>query len=241
MKADELTRRCSAVNAKGKQCGSHAVRDGSEPPLCWYHKLTPEERLEQSKRGGQSRAAQRQEAHELKEHKPRADFHPGITLSKVLEVCAPAMVSVIEATGEPDWSARLAAAGVVLMTFPRYLRSTPEDVRELLERALPEQVIEQPGMRERLEAETVYRALRAEWFSMPRYSPIRGLYARPLPKHLVAPWESYEAVVAAETPADIPPELSGVTMLPDGRALLSGVVIDSDLAPVREELPHALT
>jgi hypothetical protein len=123
-------------------------------------------------------------------------------------------------TGEPDWSARLAAAGTVLIAFPRQYRDTPEHVRELLQEALPSEVLDQVGMRERLDAERALGALRAEWLRLPKWSETRGLYCVPFPRAYVPPWLDYDKVCREEIPPDIPPDEAPVRRLPDGRVIL---------------------
>jgi hypothetical protein len=83
------------------------------------------------------------------------------TYETIIETVAPALVATIEEpgipAGTPDWTARLSACAVLIECFPEYLRETPEQTRELLEKLLPERV-----GRERLSPEAAYRALAEE-------------------------------------------------------------------------------
>ena len=187
--------------------------------------MTEEQRREHARTMGEaSGIARRQLA------KPKANAEiPPLALEDVIAVVAPALTAELE-TGEADWSARLAAIGVVVVSFPKHYRSTPEKMRELIERSLPTRVMQQEGMRERLKAERVYTSLRAEWLRVPRWHPIRGLVHEPFPREYVAPWEDYDEVCRNELPADIPLDEAPVIHFEDGTA-----------AVLREgELPRAL-
>ena len=61
-----------------------------------------------------------------------------------------------------------------------------------------------------------------------------------LPRHMVAPWESYSDIVRDEMPPDVPADQAGelVTVLDDGRALLHrgtqpDLVLESDDVTLR--------
>jgi len=148
------------------------------------------------------------------EPKPTADLDPGLTLADVLKVVRPALTATFDHDGSPDHGARLLGCFVLVSAFPRYLRETPERVRELLEQVVPESVFDP----ERMGAEEVFRAARAEFWSLPGWHPIRGVFRRELPRALVAPWEDYSTVVRREAPAL--PDESKIRRLEGGRALL---------------------
>jgi hypothetical protein len=113
---------------------------------------------------------------------------------------------------------------VLLLTFPREYRETPEQARATLEAVIPERALD-PISRQRLHAEQTFKALRAEWISMPRWSSVRGLYVAPFPRHFVAPWEDYGEVTRKELPADVPPEKADVDILADGWVVHDGVLL----------------
>lgn len=143
----------------------------------------------------------------------KSDLKPDITLGELMAVVRPALSAVNE-LGQPDWSARLCAVAVLLLGFPRYLRASPEHVRELLERVLPKDV---PIDKDRIAVESYYRALRREWWSLPAHSKLRGLVPRELPRNFVEPWRDYSDVLKAEMPT----EYKGETFsLPDGQTAL---------------------
>jgi hypothetical protein len=192
MKADKYSRRCEDVRENGEPCNAWAVRD-SDPPRCRLHSMTKEEQLEQASRGGRHRAEQRRlEA----EPKPRTNLSADYSLSDILKVVAPALTATFDVTGEADWSARLAAAGTILMVFPRHMRSTPEDVCAVLEQALPSNV---RIAEHDLHAEQVYEAMREEWDRLRiRHHPIAGLYRLPYPGSMIAPWEDRKAVLGSQ-------------------------------------------
>jgi hypothetical protein len=207
----EQRRVCKGLRSDGEPCRAYAVEDSD---YCRLHSLTPEERKQSAKKAAKASAFRRRARHEAQ---PRSGLADGVSLATVAEAVAPALVATFPHDGSPDWSARLAAAGTLLLAFPRSMRQSPEKVRELLERCLPEQVFEDMG--DRMEADRVYRALRAEWLEAPRWSPTRGLFWDDLPRELVAPWEDYATVVKREVPADVPPDQAPIVHTADGRVL----------------------
>jgi hypothetical protein len=217
-KADNYARHCEAVRDDGGQCRAFAKRD-SDPPRCDFHSISKEERVARSVKGGKRRQMLRREA---AEPKARSGLSPTVSLEDVLRAVAPALTATFEHNGSADWSARLAAAGTLLTAFPRHLRDTPENVRELLERCLPLSVLEQREMRKRLEAEEVYRAMRDEWIRLQGMSwdELTGLYWEPFPRYMVAPWEDYKTVCMNELPSAIVPDKAPVNVLEDGTVLL---------------------
>lgn len=116
---------------------------------------------------------------------PRSGLMPTVTLEDVLRACAPALEAVFDWNGEPDWSARFVAAGLLLQTFPKWFRSEPETVTKILQRVLPESVPD----REQYEAQKVYSALRDEWNKAPIvYNPVTCLTeVAAYPSYCVAP------------------------------------------------------
>lgn len=205
-------RKCSFELANGSMCQAWALR-ASDPPLCRAHSMTPEERSSEGRRMAHLSGIRRRGDTEAR---PLADLRPDITLREVLDVVRPCLTAT-HVTGEPDISSRLAGCAVVLLAFPSYLRDSPEKCRELLARALPEELVPDP---ERVRAEATFASLRKEWFSLPAWHPIRGLVPRPLPREFVPPWQQYHLVVRAEAPREVPPEEAPVVHFPDGRVAL---------------------
>jgi hypothetical protein len=203
-------RQCTYVYEDGHQCGSWATRasfeDGGEP-FCWFHSMTPEERSENARRAAKANAAKRLIRIEPL---PQAELRVGVTLGELMEVVRPALTATLP-TGEPDWCARLAAVAVTLLAAPRQLRDSPEKVKELLARSLPDDIGVDP---ERVSAEAAYKAMRREFWSIPRHSKLRGLFARDLPRAFVLPWEDYATVVRNEMPKEYKGE---VMHLPNGQ------------------------
>jgi hypothetical protein len=218
VKRNPHKRRCQGVRKDGSPCRKWAVPT-SEEPLCAQHLMGEEEWLEQARRGGRGRAAQRREEAGIR---PSVGLAPSVTLADVLRVCVPALEATFEHDGSPDWGARLAAAGTILAAFPKYLRSTPAEVRTLLAEVLPDEVYSHPEARHRLNGHSVYSAMRREWDRLPSWSPVRGLCVKPYPSHMIAPWED-PAEVQKERPADVPPEEAPVMHLPDG-----GIALERD-------------
>jgi hypothetical protein len=134
------------------------------------------------------------------------------------------LTATFEHDGSADHSARLAGAAVLLLTFPREYRETPEQARATLEVIIPERALD-PISRQQLDAQDAFKALRAEWILRPRWSAVRGLYVAPFPRHFVAPWESYDEVSRNELPADAPPEDADVQILADGWVYHDGVLL----------------
>ena len=193
IKADEHTRVCEAIAAStGEQCRAKALRD-SDPPRCLAHSRSEEERKQHSEKMARRSAwVRKSRADELP---VRDGLAPSVTLADVLEVCRPALTAKLP-TGEADWSARLAAAGTLLMSFPRSMRDTPEKVRELLEQVLPSQADE---LHKRVTSTNVYKAMRDEWDRLRvRHHPLTGLYVEPYPGYMFAPSEDRAAIRASQ-------------------------------------------
>jgi len=150
---------------------------------------------------------------EVEAHPRTSGLDPNITLAEVLAVVRPALTATFSHDESPDWGARLAAAGTLLAAFPRYLRETPERVRELLSAAVPPELLDA----ERLDAGRAYRELRAEWDHLDglRWGQLKGLYVKPYPAYMIAPWEN-----AAHIQASQPTPEGTVRQLPDGRHFL---------------------
>jgi hypothetical protein len=211
-KGDAYTKKCEALKEDGARCGAWALRE-SDPPRCRIHSLTPEELSAQATKAAKKSAFVRRST---AEPTMSTGLAPTVTLADVLRVCAPALEATFDHNGQPDWTARLAAAGTVLVSFPRQLRDTPEKVKELLESFLPSTVQKQQGMKERLTEANVYRAMREEWNHLRvRYHPVTGLFSEPYPEHLIGPSEDAKAVRAAQ-----PKPEGELVHLPDGTTLL---------------------
>jgi hypothetical protein len=195
-------RQCIGKKKNGEQCNKWAVPT-SEEPYCAQHLMSEEAWKELQREGGRKRAAQRREEAKTK---PGAGLAPNVSLADVLRVCVPAMTSVYEATGEPDWSARLAACGTLLAAFPSYLRSTPAEVANLLATILPPEVYSHPEAKHRITPNAIYRAARAEYDRLPGLNPLVRIQRHPYPSHTIGAWEDPKAVYASK-PADAhPPE-----------------------------------
>lgn len=211
MKRRPGTRKCEYVNDEGVQCRAYALRD-VDPPRCSIHSMSPEQRKARSHRAA-SVSALRRRANV--EPKVRSGLDCDLFLEDVVAVIRPALEATFDHDGSPDYSARLAAAGTLLAAFPRQYKETPEKVRELLERVLPEPVSDA----ERMKSERVYRAMRREWDELPSWHPIRGLYVKRYPSYMVAPWENAEQI-QKQRPADVPADRASVRQLEGGRAIL---------------------
>jgi hypothetical protein len=187
-------RKCEHVFEDGRQCGSWALKatyaDEDGTPLCRVHSIAAEgpEALSLA----MSRMARAGGVKRRREVEPaaRSDIDPNLTLADVLEVVRPMLSATFEHNGQPDLGARGLAALIVVTSFPRYLRDTPERVRELLAEVLPPEV--DAGQ---LETDAIFKAARDEWWALPAYHPLHGLVARELPRSLVPPWLDYTTVV----------------------------------------------
>jgi hypothetical protein len=235
VKRDDHSAKCRATRKDGGRCSKYVVRDFefSEHEgfgdFCYQHLIGEDAWRELSRKGARATAFKRREA---AEPKPRSGLSPHVNLEDVIRACAPALEAMLE-TGEVDWSARLAAAGTILVSFPRHLRDTPENVELLLRRFLPSQVREQREMESRLVAGDVYKAMRAEWLRLPglAWDNIVGLYWEPFPRYMVAPWEDYDQVCTHELPAPVPPEDAPVSTYENGAVVLE----------LEDELPVVLS
>lgn len=209
-RADGYTRRCAALNVRGEPCGASALRD-SEPPVCSAH-ADPKAHREKARRGGKRSGARRRAQ---AEPRPSLKTAPGVSLQDVLRVCGEALTATFEHDGSPDWSARLAAAGTLLLAFPGYRSRSPEEVRALLEDSLPEQIKGQRGWNEQVHPDAVYAALRREWDALQfRADPVARLYrVAQYPPHLIAPWEDARKVQRTRPGAR---PLDELPQLPDG-------------------------
>src|SRR4051794_22949613 len=182
---------CQGTRKNGQPCSKPAVRDPAvlerfpdkEGPWCYQHLLGEEGWAEVAKRGGKHRAAKLRadaEAHDR-------SLSPDISLEDIYRAIAPVFAATLE-TGEPDWGARLAAVATLLRNFPRYRRSEPRDVEELIARFLPKELPDRRELLERAKAEKVYRQMREEWSRLKlRHHPITGLYVAPFSTGLLRP------------------------------------------------------
>jgi hypothetical protein len=220
-------RKCSFELENGATCQAWALRE-SQPPLCRAHALSPEERSAMARQMARKSAVVRRGDTEAR---PSSDLDPGISLREVLQVLRPMLTATFSHDRSPDYGSRGLAALVLVTSFPRFYRSSPSEMRRLLEEVLPADV--QETSPELLEAERVFRLARAEWWALPAWHPIRGLVPRPLPRSLVPPWQAYQLVVRAEAPRDVPPEEAPVVHFPDGRVALKR---GSELPVVLEEV-----
>lgn len=208
--------KCGFVRDEGSQCGAWARRDtidSDEGPRCVLHQGDAAARSARARRAA---LASSQKRHANIRPLEQAELVTPLSLGDLYKVVSEALVATTE-LGTPDHSARLAAVAVIVLAAPRHYRQTPEDVRELLRRFLPKETALDP---DRINVEETFRRLRAEWWSLPRWHPVRGLVARDLPRRFVLPWEDYTDVVKAEAPRDVPPAQADVLHLPDGQVAL---------------------
>lgn len=221
MRRKRSARQCEQQLENGERCTAHALTEerresqGIEddaPYLCRIHQLAADGNLSKVQRRAAlaSGAARRRE---VEASSRLSGLDPKVTLVQVLDVVRPALTATL-LTSEPDWSARLCAAGVLLAAFPRYLRNSPEQVNELLRQAIPAEVYD-----ERMTADTVYRNMRHEWDQLDGlgWSDLRGLVVRPYPPFMVGPHED-AARIQASRPA--PPPDAKVRRLPTGQHVL---------------------
>jgi hypothetical protein len=195
--ADRHTRRCEAVTKKGAQCQAYAVRD-SDPPRCLVHSLDTQQVAERMRKAAKANALKRRTRSEIAEHRPLSGFRDGVTLQDVIDTCRPALTATFEHDGSPDWGARLLACLVLVQTFPRDLRATPNDVRRALDDALPAGIHATLADPDPLD---LYRNGRREWIEKRmRYSRITGLYVEEIPSLLVGPGENRAQIIRAEVP-----------------------------------------
>jgi hypothetical protein len=192
MKKRTPGRHCQELLEGGNRCQAWALRstweglpDEEVRPRCRTHSMTPEERVEMATTMASKSAVVRRGNVEAR---PRSDLHPGISLAEVLATIAPALEATDQWTGEPLWPVRLAAAGTLLAAWPTVYRDSPQKVNQLLEQLIPERVLD----RERMKAEAVFEALRAEWDTVKglRWDKLVGLYTRRYPPYCIAPFEN---------------------------------------------------
>lgn len=135
----------------------------------------------------------------------------------MLQVVAPALTAEDHWTGEPLWNVRLAAAGTLLPSFPRYYRETEEKVNAILRSLLPEHVFES----QQHQAQKVFEAMRESWASLDglRFSEkLQALYVRPFPGHTIGPWENATEIQRSRKPPESLARAQ-VTRLPDGKSV----------------------
>jgi hypothetical protein len=148
--------------------------------LCLQHLLGEDEWRELASRGGKARAAQRRaEA----SPRPRSGIHPELTMDDVYGVIVAGLSATFADAGLPneiDWTTRLLSCAALLSLFPRGDRRTPEQVREILERALPPSVL--AGFGPRATPETIRATAREQWRDLKRRSaPLATIYDREPP------------------------------------------------------------
>lgn len=195
-------RQCEEILSDGRQCSAWAMRSTFEgledpQPRCRIHSMSDEEVSRAASRAARANVAKRRGD---SEPAARASVDPGLRFQDVAEVIRPALSEVFDHNGRPDWSCRLAACAVLLLAFPRYTRTTVSEAQQLLAEVLPDSVYDP----ERMEVEKAFAALRAEYWRLPAWHPVRGLVARELPRDLVPPWLDYAKIVRAEKPEDVP-------------------------------------
>src|SRR5262249_12154311 len=150
--------RCSKTPMGHEAWARHVgdiVADASmEGRLCFWRAVGGYEAM--SSRGGKASVSAR---HRRKERTAAAAAQ-GYTYEQLIEVVAPALVAVIEEPGwprVPDWNARLSAVALLLEMMPDWYRDSPQQMRELLDRILPDAVADA-----RLTPERAYIALAQE-------------------------------------------------------------------------------
>jgi hypothetical protein len=180
---------CEAVKENGEQCRGFALvesYDSPDGPRCRVHAMSAEERSASSRRMAARSAVRR---HNDLDAAPRLSGLEGtVTLAEVLFVVREALDARFPITHEEDWGTRLAACGTLLSAFPRDMRRTPGEIRDLIRVAVPEEV-RTPEMED---AARVYKELRAKWDSLDgiRWSDLKGLYVLPYPEWCIAPFEN---------------------------------------------------
>jgi hypothetical protein len=131
---------CQGVRGDGKPCSKGAM--GAEarakhhvppdtPRLCYWC-WRGNEAMERAGHIGNSRRK-----------KPISSVSDVYGYETVLELLAPALVAMVDEPGfpvVPDWDARLCACALLIECLPDWLRETPEQTRELLDRLLPKRV-----------------------------------------------------------------------------------------------------
>jgi hypothetical protein len=181
-------RRCSSTETKKGYCNAYALAD-SDPPLCHFHSMGLDERQAWRARGGKARQQQQRLRADREERLDGIAF--GVGPEHILKTCLAAMDAKL-VTGEIDWGARLSACCVLLQVFPKSLRMTPEEARDLLVELLD-------GTRQRRLADIAvkehFKRLRAEWFeTMTRVDALGHLYAVAVPPMLLGPGDTAESV-----------------------------------------------
>jgi len=213
-----LGRHCEHVSEEtGEQCKAWAMKatyEDERGPRCRLHSMSPEEVSAAARHAARKSAVVRHADTEAATRLSGLD--PGVTLGQLMPILREALTARLE-TGERDWNAALSACGTLLAGWPRFLRSSPEECRELLRRAIPPEILSD----ELLDTRRVYRELRVCWDDLDglRWSGLRGLYVAEYPAWMVAPWEDARAIQKSR-PADVPPDRAPVRQLPDGRPAL---------------------
>ena len=198
-------RQCEEISPTGERCNAYALRD-SDPPRCLFHSRTPEERSEHAREAAQASALARRATAE-----PGAQgLALGVTTEDVLALVGEGLSATYADAGLPgqaDWPTRLLACLVLLSTFPRAMRRTPEQAQAALAQALPASARQDdPEAAHRLSVSAAYTLARREWNKLKlRYSPLVGLYTEEYPDFLIAPWEDRARVLREERPPPIPP------------------------------------
>lgn len=200
----------------GEQCNAWATKaslEGEDGPRCYLHSKTAEQRQAHARKAAKASAAHR---HGRAAPLPQSDIRTGVSLGQLYATLSEALTATNE-LGHPDWSARLAACAVLVLAEPNYFRQTPEEAQALLARMIPANAAIDP---DRVHVQEAFRRLRAEWWSLPAYHPIRGLVARPLPRRFVLPFEDYTTVVRNEEPKDVPLEEVEHLKMPSGKVAI---------------------
>jgi len=186
---------CSATKRNGTTCEAKPITDPDklakygrspdDPPLCTMHLKTKEQRKAFSEQGVHARIVRVENEDRLE------GLAFGVTPEHINRVCIDLMDAKL-VTGEVDHGARFMAAILALNFFPRSLRLTFEDERNLLHGLLD-------GSRAKKLAEidlkTAYRHSRREWFeTQTRVDSLNRIYAVAVPPMLLGPGETAESV-----------------------------------------------
>jgi len=180
---------CSVIKESGEQCKCFALVDSYDDldgPKCRVHAMTLEERKAESKKMAARSAVRR---HGDIRSAPRlSGLGEAVTLAEVLSVVRDALEATFPITHEADWGTRLAACGTLLSAFPRDMRRTRDEVRDLLRAVVPDEV----RTAEMEDAARVYKELRAKWDSVDgvRWSDLKGLYVLPYPEWSIGVFEN---------------------------------------------------
>jgi hypothetical protein len=181
-------RRCSSTETERGVCNAYALAD-SDPPLCAYHSMSEAERQAWKVKGGKARVQKQRLRADQEERLSGIAF--GVSTEQILKVCKEALDAKL-ITGEPDWGARLSACAILLQVFPKSLRTTVEEAKEILDELFTG--TRHAALKERAVREH-FKAMRAEWVeTMTRCDSLGRLYVTAFPPMLLGPGDTPSSV-----------------------------------------------